>query len=209
MKRLCLFLIISLWAVTCEAQRIITFDEYQAIEDEERRNSVQWLPYRTEGADTILIKEFRPALARPPYVFKTKRQQQQYSKLLYNVRKVYPYSVLIRKVYSEIEDSLKHITSDDARKAFIKKKEKELRDQFEDELIHLTITQGKILIKLVDRETGNTTYQVIQELKGGFSAFLWQGVARLFGSNLKSEYDADEEDRMIEDIIIRIENGLL
>ena len=89
------------------------------------------------------------------------------------------------------------------------KKEKELRDQFEDELIHLTISQGKILIKLVDRETGNTTYQVIQELKGGFSAFLWQGVARLFGSNLKSEYDADEEDKMIEDIIVRIENGLL
>ncbi|MBR6177762.1 MAG: DUF4294 domain-containing protein [Bacteroidales bacterium] len=209
MKRLCLFLIISLWAITSQAQRIITFDEYQAIEDEERKNSVQWLPYRTEGTDTILIKEFRPALARPPYVFKTKRQQQQYSKLLYNVRRVYPYSVLIRKVYAEIEDSLRHFTTDDARKVFIKKKEKELRDQFEDELIHLTISQGKILIKLVDRETGNTTYQVIQELKGGFSAFLWQGVARLFGSNLKSEYDADEEDRMIEDIIIRIENGLL
>lgn len=209
MKRLLLFILLMFFVGSAWAQRIITFDEYRAIEDEERRNSVQWLPYRLEGSDTVLIKEFRPALARPPYVFKTKRQQQMYSKLLYNVKRVYPYSVLIRKVYAEIEDSLKVLTDESDRKAFIKKKEKELRDQFEDELIHLTISQGKILIKLVDRETGNTTYQVIQELKGGFSAFLWQGVARLFGSNLKSEYDADEEDKMIEDIIVRIENGLL
>jgi hypothetical protein len=82
-----------------------------------------------------------------------------------------------------------------------------LRAQFENELVNLTITQGKILIKLVDRETGNTTYEVLKELKGGFSAFIFQGIARLFGSNLKSEYDAKEEDRMIEDIIVRIENG--
>ena len=63
------------------------------------------------------------------------------------------------------------------------------------------------MIKLVDRETGSTTYEVLKELKGGFSAFIFQGIARLFGSNLKSEYDAQEEDKMIEDIIVRIENG--
>ncbi len=91
----------------------------------------------------------------------------------------------------------------------IKAQEKKLRAQFEDELVRLTITQGRILIKLVDRETGNTTYEVLKELKGGFNAFLFQGIALLFGSSLKSEYDAIEEDRMIEDIIVRIENGML
>ena len=209
MKRLCLFLIISLWAVTCEAQRIITFDEYQAIEDEERRNSVQWLPYRTEGADTILIKEFRPALARPPYVFKTKRQQQQYSKLLYNVKRVYPYSVLIRKVYAEIEDSLKHIADEDQRKVFIKAKEKELRDQFEDELIHLTITQGKILIKLVDRECNSTAYEAIQAFLGPLRAGFWQGIAWMFGTSLKKGYRPEGVDKLTERVVLMVEAGQL
>ena len=84
-----------------------------------------------------------------------------------------------------------------------------MRAQFEDQLVKLSITQGRILIKLVDRETGSTTYEVLKELKGSFSAFIFQGIARLFGSNLKSEYDALEEDKMIEDIIVRIENGQL
>jgi hypothetical protein len=73
----------------------------------------------------------------------------------------------------------------------------------------LTFTQGRILIKLIDRETGHTTYEIVKELKGSLSAFFWQSVARIFGSNLKMEYDAKGDDRMIEDIVIRIENGML
>jgi hypothetical protein len=73
----------------------------------------------------------------------------------------------------------------------------------------MTITEGRILIKLVDRETGNTTYEVVKELKGNLSAFFWQSIAVVFGSNLKVHYDAKGEDKMIEDIIWKIENGQL
>ncbi|MFK5968672.1 MAG: DUF4294 domain-containing protein, partial [Candidatus Marithrix sp.] len=85
--------------------------------------------------------------------------------------------------------------------------EKELKKEFEDELKNLTMTQGKLLIKLVDRETGKTTYELVKQLRGSLSAFFWQSLAKLFGSNLKTEYDAAGEDKLIEDILIRIDNG--
>ncbi len=81
--------------------------------------------------------------------------------------------------------------------------------QFENPLRKLTFSQGRMIIKLIDRETGNTSYDLIKDYKGGFSAFFWQSVARVFGSNLKDEYDGDREDKMIEHIIIMIDNGIL
>lgn len=91
----------------------------------------------------------------------------------------------------------------------MKQVEQELLVEFEDDLKQLTITQGRILIKLVDRETGSTSYELVKELRGTFSAFFWQTLARLFGSNLKSVYDPYGEDRLIEEIIFLIDRGQL
>ena len=73
----------------------------------------------------------------------------------------------------------------------------------------LTLTQGKLLIKLVDRETQNTSYQLIKDYRGGFSAAFWQGIARIFGTNLKAEYDPYGEDALTEVLLLDIEAGLL
>ena len=89
----------------------------------------------------------------------------------------------------------------------MKQVEKELLDEYEDDLKKLTITQGRILIKLVDRETGATSYELVKELRGSFSAFFWQAFARIFGSTLKAEYDPYGEDRLIEEIVLLIDNG--
>ena len=82
-------------------------------------------------------------------------------------------------------------------------------DRFEKEVRKLTVSQGIILVKLIDRETGRTSYQVIKELKGNVTAFFWQGIARIFGNNLKTEYDPEGEDRVIEDIVLGIEAGFI
>jgi hypothetical protein len=82
-------------------------------------------------------------------------------------------------------------------------------NQFEKEVKRLTVTQGIILVKLIDRETGRTSYQVIKELKGGFTAFFWQGIARIFGNNLKTEYDPENQDKVMEDIVLGIEAGFI
>jgi hypothetical protein len=87
--------------------------------------------------------------------------------------------------------------------------EKELNEQFGEDLKDLTFTQGKILLKLIDRETGDISYNLVKELRGGFTATLYQGFARLWGYNLKTHYDPEGEDELIESIVLMIENGQL
>lgn len=127
--------------------------------------------------------------------------------MVYNVRKVYPYAILAKNKLESINCELEKLGTNSERKLYLDKAEKELRSQFEEELKNLTITQGKILIKLIDRETGNTTYSWVKELRGSFQAFFWQSIARLVGSNLKVKYDPTGDDKAIEEIIVMIETG--
>jgi len=159
--------------------------------------------------DTVPHVYLRNITILPPFKFKSKRQVKRYSRLVRYVKKVYPYSQIIKNTLLEISHELDSIDSERARKRYIKQKEKELKQQFEGQLRKLTITQGRILLKLVDRETGQPTFYLVKELKGSLSAFFWQSLAVMFGNNLKSEYDPEGDDRMIEDIVVRIENGQL
>ena len=162
-----------------------------------------------EDGDTLIHIPLRTIIIKPPFKFKSRRQQKRYSRLVRYVKKVYPYSQIVSEQLTEIHEHLDDYQTKKAKNLYIKRKEKELKQEFEGELRKLTFTQGRILIKLIDRETGQTTYTLVKELKGSLSAFFWQSVARLFGSSLKMEYDPKGDDRMIEDIVIRIENGLL
>jgi hypothetical protein len=134
---------------------------------------------------------------------------KKYLKLRRDVLRAYPYAKLAAQQLKLINDSTAKIKSERARKKFIKETEDELKEKFEKDLKNLTYTQGRILIKLIDRETGNTSYKLVKELRGSLQAFFWQSMARIFGSNLKSEYDAEGEDRMIEGIVQAIERGEL
>jgi len=162
---------------------------------------------------TILNGDTMPLLVLPPVnitterVFKSKREKRRYGKLKRYVVKVYPYAKIAGEMLQDFDDTLRTIESKVKRKKYIKKVEKQLMAEFEGELKKLTIKQGIILIKLIDRETGNTSYDLVKELRGSFSAFLWQSLARLFGSNLKLQYDPNGRDAMIEEIVQLIENG--
>jgi len=207
MKKLLLVAFMLAISIICNAQIILHGDE---MKDPVRLKRAKTYRGRIEeNKDTVIIVTHNPITILPKYQFKTKKQQEKYDRLTRNVKKVWPYAKIVKRVYKELTDSIAKIEDEDAKKAFVKEQEKKLRAQFEGDLMKWSVNQGKILIKLIDRETGNTSYEVIKELKGGVSAFFFQGVARLFGSSLKYEYDANEEDRMIEDIIVRIENGTL
>jgi hypothetical protein len=99
--------------------------------------------------------------------------------------------------------------SEKEQRKLYKRAEEELKAQFGEELKALTVTQGHILLKLVDRETGNPTYNIVKELRGTFVAFFWQNLSRLFGYNLKEKYDPQGKDYDIEMIVQRIENGTI
>lgn len=139
--------------------------------------------------------------------FKSKSAQNRYDKLVRNVRKVYPYARLAGIKLNEYEAILKAAPNDRERRKIMKRAESELNERFGPELKKLTFSQGKILIKLIDRETGNSSYGLLQELRGKFTAFVWQQLARIFGYNLKAKYDPLGEDRQIEEIVVQIENG--
>lgn len=162
-----------------------------------------------ENGDTLLHVPLRSITILPPYKFKSKRHKRRYTRLVLYVKKVYPYSQIVSKQLNEINKDLDKYKTKREKELYIKLKEKQLKKQFEGKLRKLTYTQGRILIKLIDRETGYTTYELVKQLKGSLNAFFWQSIARLFGSNLKMEYDAKGDDRMIEDIVVRIENGQL
>lgn len=136
---------------------------------------------------------------------------RQGRRLANNVRKVYPYAKLAGAKMQEYDSVLANVSDKNERNRLMKQAEKEITDQYTEELKNLTITQGLILVRLIDRETGNTTYQVVQELRGKVRAFFYQGFARLWGYNLKEEYDPhnNPEDDDIETIMTLLERGVI
>jgi hypothetical protein len=160
------------------------------------------------GKDTlpmVYLDEVEKHAMMPRYLAKRK---EQLTRLRYNIYKVYPYAVTAADVLQNVDGELARIGDDrSARKAYLKQIEKELNRRWKGELEDLTITQGQILVKLIDRETGKNCYSIIREMKGGFTATVWQGVALLFSNNLKREYDPWGADRDIEAIVQEIETS--
>lgn len=162
-----------------------------------------------DNGDTLLISSIDQVFIYPEPVFASKRDYRRYQRLIYNLKIVYPYAKLASKKLEEMNTHFLSLKNEKQRKEYVKQVEEELMAEFEDDLTRLTITQGRLLIKLIDRETGNTSFDLVKELRGSFSAFFWQAIARLFGSNLKSTFDKDGEDKLIDQILVLIDNGQL
>lgn len=133
-------------------------------------------------------------------LFKSAEDKTKYNRLRYNVLKVLPYAMFARRKYQELQMNLANVKSRKDKRIMIRSFEVEIKEMFNREVKNLTITQGGILIKLIDRETGNSSYDLLKDMKGGVTAFFYQSIARLFGNNLKNTYDP-QEDRDIETII--------
>ena len=161
------------------------------------------------GDDTLWVADLDEVYIFPTHTFKNRWQYWRYTRLIYNVKKAYPWAKLAGQKLDEVEKHMGTLKTEKEQREYIKQVEKELLDDYKEDLKHLTITQGRILIKLVDRETGDTSYELVKELRGDLSAAFWQALARIFGSNLKSEYDAAGEDKLIEEIVLKIEAGQL
>lgn len=141
--------------------------------------------------------------------FKSRHEEQQYWRLVMRVKKVYPYAKEAARLYEKYQVEVPPDAKGRERRAYVRKAEDELMELYGPKLKQMSITDGRILIKLIDRETHNTSYELIDDVKGSVPAILWQGVARVFGNNLKAQYDPYGEDRQIEMIIYFIEMGLI
>ncbi|MDQ8053806.1 MAG: DUF4294 domain-containing protein [Pedobacter sp.] len=134
-------------------------------------------------------------------VWKSQEEQAAFNRLKYNVLKVMPYALYAKRRYEQLERDLAVTPDKKAQKKLVKDCDAEIKRMFNTEVKELTITQGQILTKLIDREVGRTTYDIVKQTKGGFAAFSYQLIARVVGHNLKATYNATE-DRDIESIIV-------
>jgi hypothetical protein len=136
-------------------------------------------------------------------------ETRQFNRLVKNVKKVYPYAKLAGIKFNEYSVLLADVKNEKEKRRMMKKAQDELEAQFGADLKELTFSQGKILLKLVDRQTGNSSFELVQEFRGKFVAFFWQSFASIFGYNLKVHYDPLGEDKDIELIVLMIENGTI
>ena len=164
---------------------------------------------RVIDGDTIPVIPLKDVYIFSYRVVKNKRQAKRYSKLVRNVKKVYPYAKLAGIKFREYEEILINTPDKKEQKRIMKQAEDELKVEYGEDLKKLTFSQGKILIKLVSRETGNSSFELVQDFRGRFVAFWWQAFARIFGYNLKMDYDPEGEDKDIDVIVLMIENGQL
>jgi hypothetical protein len=183
---------------------VMLYSQNQAIEN---KGTVTFA--RIENGDTIPVVSIPQVRIIEKREFRSKRELRRYLRLKRDVIKVYPYAKLAAKLFREYQQKLDSLPTKKQRKEFLKQAEQELKAKFEGEIRSMTWRQGVILVKLIDRETGESSYEVVKELKGSFNAFFWQQIAKLFGNDLKMRYDPEGEDREIENIVQMIENGEL
>lgn len=139
----------------------------------------------------------------PTFILEAKRDpeyEKRYQKLVRDVKKVLPYAKVAGFRFQLMEQNLQMLPTDKARNEYLKRTEEAIKDQFMDDLIGLTVSQGKLLIKLIHRETGKDTYTLLKTYRGNLTAMYWQGMAKVFTADLKNEYNPIE-DWQIEQII--------
>jgi len=185
---------------------ILLLISYTGFSQETERKVVNAIVINGDTIPDVTLDEVEVLLLKYP---KSKRGKRRLTRYVKNVKKVLPYAKLAGAKLREYEIILKNAESDKQRRKIMKQAEKEINEEYGDKLKDLTFSQGFILIKLIDRETGNSSYELVQELRGKFTAFFYQTFARLWGYNLKVKYDPKGEDRQLEVIVRLIELGKL
>lgn len=159
--------------------------------------------------DTLPYIELKEAVIQAPIDFVSKKEARKINKLIRDVKKAYPYAKIAGSKLQELDLMLAQTKDEKEKKALLKQAEEDLVSQFEEDIKNMTFSQGVILLKLIDRETGTTSYEIVKEFRGTLRAFFWQSLGSLFGINLKTEYDPQGEDKNIEQIVQMIEKGTI
>ena len=162
-----------------------------------------------QNGDTIAVVNLREVFVYPPVKFKNKRERNRYNKLVRDVKRTLPYAKIVYETLIETYEYMETLPDDKARQAHLKRMEKELFAEYKPQLKKLSFSQGKLLIKLIDRDCNQSSYNLLKAYLGTFRAGFWNFFAGMFGASLKTEYDPDGKDALTERIVVLVENGLL
>ena len=160
------------------------------------------LRYIVEGKDTIYVDNITPSKVYSRLPRQKGREWRKYYRLVHNFSKAYPYALVARKLVQEADstiaaDNLKRVKRDQ----YVNKVQKELFDVFESQMRNMTVSQGALLMKLIDREVGKSSFNIIKDYKNGMAAGFWQGIAKIFGTDLKKPYGPEGEDKLTEELV--------
>lgn len=209
------FLSLAVCAYTCHAQKKekIKLDDWkkkmdQSASKEDSQNEDNLMQYFVEEGDTIYIGNIPAAHVYQRLPRQKGREWRKYYRLVYNFSKVYPYALVARHLVQEVDST---IAADNLKRGkrdrYINDMQKELFDVFEQPMRNLTVSQGALLMKLIDREVGKSSFNIIKDYKNRMAAGFWQGIAKMFGTDLKKPYDPEGEDKATEELVQKWENG--
>ena len=164
---------------------------------------------RVENGDTLYMAWLHEVWCYPPMKFKNKKQEKFYWRTVRDVKKCLPYAKMITQDMAYADAELAKLPDQKSRKKWWRQFERQLYKKYEQDFRGMYASQGMMLMKLLDRETDRTSYELIKQYKGKASANFWQFVAKLFKNDLKEEYDASDKDRITERVINLVEAGQL
>ena len=164
-------------------------------------NDTLVVPFIVHEGDTMTFREMDMVFVFGLMSEAQKEAFRQWTRLRNAVYVTYPYARKAGLLFNEINSSLARMSDKRQRKDYMRSKEAALRKEFTKPLTNLSVYQGKVLMKIINRETNNTCFEIVREYKGSFSAQFWQSVAWIFGSSLKQGYDPKGEDADLERIV--------
>lgn len=161
--------------------------------------------------DTMALYTLRPITVFKPRKFKNKKEEKYYWRTVRNVKILLPYAKMIRETIVETYEYMETFETQKEREAYMKKMEKALFNQYKPVLKKFSRNQARLLVKLIQRETDQSGYEIVKAFLGSFRAVFWQGFGKLFGVSLKGKYqpDKDRADAVIEEICVRVEQGTI
>ena len=184
------------------------FLSFQSVLAQDKQSRGGYLvPVCIYEGDTIPCVQLPTVYIFKPLKFKNDKERMEYYRLVRNVKKVYPIAREINRTILETYEYLQTLPNEKARQKHIKRVEKGLKDQYTPRMKKLSFAQGKLLIKLVDRQSNQTSFELVKAFMGPFKAGFYQTFAALFGASLKKEYDPNGEDKLTELVVILVENG--
>ncbi len=166
-------------------------------------------PAYVENGDTIAIVGVQEIVIYPPVIFQNEKQKQQYDKLVRDVKKTLPYAKMIYATLIETYEYIETLPNDKSRDEHLKRMEKDLFEEYKPILKKMSLSQGKLLIKLIDRECNQSSFELVKAFLGPFRAGFWNMFAGLFGASLKSEWDPKGKDAVTEQVVVLVERGLI
>ena len=166
------------------------------------------MEYIVDGNDTIYIGHIKASKVYSRLPKMKGREWRKYYRLVHNFSKAYPYALVAKKLVIEADSTIAADKLKGAKRdRYVTNVQKELFDVFEGQMRNLSVSQGALIMKLVDREVGKSSYNIIKGYKSGITAGFWQGVAKMFGSDLKAPYDPEGEDKATEELVQIWESG--